>query len=76
MQKKFEINRTNIKGGCQSGRNVVTHNSKRDLPLLGGYVAYSFERISFCQTTKTLIGNGWPYIFERLAGHIAWWSHA
>ena len=34
MQKKFEINRTKIKGGCQSGRKVVTHNSKSDLPLV------------------------------------------
>ena len=33
MHKKFEINRTNIKGGCQLGRKVVTHNSKSDLPL-------------------------------------------
>ena len=33
MHKKFEINRTKIKGGCQSGRKVVTHNSKSDLPL-------------------------------------------
>ena len=23
-----------IKGGCQSGRKVVTHNSKSDLPLV------------------------------------------
>ena len=37
MQKKFEINRTKIKGGCQSGRKVVTHNSKSDL-LLASYV--------------------------------------
>ena len=28
-----EVNRTKIKGGCQAGRNVVTHNSKSDLPL-------------------------------------------
>ena len=28
MHKKFEINWTKIKGGCQSGRKVVTHNSK------------------------------------------------
>ena len=34
MHKKFEINLTNIKGGCQSGRKVVAHNSKSDLPLL------------------------------------------
>ena len=33
MHKKFEIDRTKIKGGCQSGRKVVTHNSKSDLPL-------------------------------------------
>ena len=33
MHKKFEINWTKIKGGCQSGRKVVTHNSKSDLPL-------------------------------------------
>ena len=33
MHKKFEINRTKIKGGCQLGRKVVTHNSKSDLPL-------------------------------------------
>ena len=34
MHKKFEINQTKIKGGCQSGRTVVTHNSKSDLPLV------------------------------------------
>ena len=34
MHKKFEINLTKIKGGCQSGRKVVTHNSKSDLPLV------------------------------------------
>ena len=33
MHKKFEINPTKIKGGCQSGSKVVTHNSKSDLPL-------------------------------------------
>ena len=33
MHKKFEINWTKIKGGCQSGRKVVTYNSKSDLPL-------------------------------------------
>ena len=30
---KFEINWTKIRGGCQLGRKVVTHNSKSDLPL-------------------------------------------
>ena len=33
MQKKFEINRTKIKGGCQSGRKVLTHDSMSELPL-------------------------------------------
>ena len=33
MHNKFEINWTKIKGGCQLGRKVVTHNSKLDLPL-------------------------------------------
>ena len=33
MHKKFEINLRKIKGGCQSGRKVVTYNSKSDLPL-------------------------------------------
>ena len=32
MQKKFEIKRTK-KGGCQSGRKLVPHDSKSDLPL-------------------------------------------
>ena len=30
----FEMNRTKIKGDCQSGRKVVTHNSELDLPLV------------------------------------------
>ena len=34
MHKKFEIKWTKIKGSCQSGRNVVTHNSKSDLPVV------------------------------------------
>ena len=32
MNKKFDINRTKIKGSCQSGRKVVTHDSKSDFP--------------------------------------------
>ena len=33
MHKKFEINRTKIKGSCQSGRKVLSHDFKSDLPL-------------------------------------------
>ena len=29
-----QVNQTKIKGGCQSGRKVVPHDSKSDLPLL------------------------------------------
>ena len=31
--QEVEINQTKIKVGCQSGRKVVTHNSKNNLPL-------------------------------------------
>ena len=31
--QELEINLTKIKGGCQSGRKVVIHNSKSDLAL-------------------------------------------
>ena len=37
MHKKFEINRTKIKGSCQSGIKVVTHDSQSDLPLGSEY---------------------------------------
>ena len=33
MHKKFEISKTKIKGSCQLGRKMITHNSKSDLPL-------------------------------------------
>ena len=29
----FEVNQTKNKGGCQSGRKVIPHDSKSDLPL-------------------------------------------
>ena len=41
MHKKFEINRTKIKGSCQLGRKVVTHNSRSDLPLVVRYISFS-----------------------------------
>ena len=47
MHKKFEINRTEIKGGCQSGRKVVTHDYKSNLPLPfieNGMVKYTNEK--------------------------------
>ena len=35
MHKKLEINQIKIKGSCQLGRKVVTHDSESDLPLVG-----------------------------------------
>ena len=37
MHRKFEINPTKIKGGCQSGTKVVIHDSKNDLPLVDSF---------------------------------------
>ena len=48
MHKKFEINQTKIKGGCQSGGKVVPHDSKSELrhsySML--YVAWKFVWLS------------------------------
>ena len=45
-----------VKGGCQSGRKVVTHNSKSDLPQA---FAESFYFPSFCRKKIT------PEFFEQ-----------
>ena len=37
-----KINWKKIKGGCQSGRKVVTHDSNSDLPLKYGFCKKSF----------------------------------
>ena len=39
VHKKFEINSTKIKVSCQSGRKVVPHDSKSDMPL--AYLAFT-----------------------------------
>ena len=51
MHKKVEINRTKIKGGCQSGRKVVPHNSKSDLPLVLKMSQKLFIRFSLSMST-------------------------
>ena len=43
MHKTFEINGTKIKGGCQSGKKVVSHNSKSDLPLVIFFFFFRFR---------------------------------
>ena len=45
MHKKFEINQTNIKGGCQSGRKVLLLDSKSDLPLADPMIPPKFPDI-------------------------------
>ena len=57
--QKFENNQTKIKGGCQLGRKVVTHDSKSDLPL-GGRSANSFlsqKLITFQFLSSNLISK-------------------
>ena len=51
MDKKFEINRTKIWGSCQSGRKVVTHDSKSDLSL----IEHVNKKIHVCTTTFCII---------------------
>ena len=42
------INQTKIKGGCQSGRKVVPHDSKSVLPLSSGwYVKFKLVYVHF-----------------------------
>ena len=36
----FEVNQTKIKGGCKSGRKVVPHDSKSDLPLVTALIVF------------------------------------
>ena len=55
MHKKFETNQTKIKGGCQSGRKVVPHDSDSDLPLTLLKNSMFFEIYYFgLQATKIL----------------------
>ena len=67
MHKKFERNQTKIKIGCQSGRKVVTHNSKSDLPLiyLLRYVATGDKtsEVENSYQNKSPMQNGY---FERI----------
>ena len=53
MNQKFEINRTKIKGGCQSVRKVVPHDSKSDLPLIPTHLC--FERVTVSKSESWLL---------------------
>ena len=60
MHKKFEINQAKIKGSCQSGRKVVTHNSKSDLPLFPKHFAANVAKNYFCCIVWSWSGVPWP----------------
>ena len=57
--KIIEINQIKIKGGCQSGRKVVTHNAKSDLPLI----------VSDFQMIVKFIKTATVYLDRRLSMH-------
>ena len=65
MHKKFEINRTKIKGGCQSGRKVVTHNYKSDLPLVHINLIF-IQMWSVSKNTYAFVCVGGVYEFCRI----------
>ena len=53
MHKKFKINWTKIKGSCQLGRKVVTHDSKSDLPLY--LVKFTYILKTFFMSFKDMV---------------------
>ena len=61
MHEKFEINPTKIKGGCLSGRKVVTHNSKSDLPLATENVIFIYFKSDVIQIIRFL------YAYKKLS---------
>ena len=65
MHKKFEINQTKIKGGCQSRRKVVTHDPKSGLPLnIVSQFSYSISegswRLLESHASRIIPSNLWP----------------
>ena len=58
MHKNFKIDQTKIKGGSQSGRKVVPHDSKSDLPLVSAHNTYPCQKkgIQLC------LSNPWGHI--------------
>ena len=69
LHKNFEINRTKIKGGCQLGSKVVTHNSKSDLPL----VDYASPGLATLENRiLVLFGTFWPFFCPFLSLDNLW----
>ena len=57
MHKKFEINQTKINGGCQSGRKVVTHNSKRIFEMVETKFILTWYHTSEYKTQYNMVLN-------------------
>ena len=57
MYEKFEINQTKIKGSCQSGRKVVTQDSKSDLPLSIVYIYVNVACLIYVQNEPVTINH-------------------
>ena len=72
MHKKFEINQTKIKGGCQSGRKVVVaHDSKSDLPLVIDWDGqFSYYKVKAYKPKPKNISTALDDIFVYFAGNI------
>ena len=47
----FQVNQTKNEGGCQSGRKLVPHDSKSDLPLVR-FSTISYEKILNVRTAQ------------------------
>ena len=64
MHRKFEINRTKIKGGCQSRTKVVTHDSKCDLPLV---VVVTVTAMKANKSVLDVISEAWALRCQIIA---------
>ena len=60
MHKMVEINPTNIKGGCQSGRN----NSKSDLPLM------SSKQSETSESSESSVSSNLPVVRVITVSHV------
>ena len=70
MHKKFEIDQTKIKGSCQSGRKVVTHDSMSDLPLSKSETP-PFPLIFLKKDTNIMFIKPYTYIWHlKVGGHV------
>ena len=75
MHKKFEVNWTKIKGCCQSGRKVITHDSKSDLPLAlsASEKNTHMHEVVFYATRIQCKSRG--YVIRNIGGNKSYFSH-